>query len=107
MFTQTLGNSVFLTVSNVIFDTALRNTIPKHAPSVNAGDIIAHGATAFRDLVTADQLPGVLDAYAESIGRTFYVAIVTGGLSFFSCMLMGWKDLRKKKPVTISEGEQQ
>lgn len=102
MFGQTLGNAIFLTIANAVFQAGLKTTITEHVPSVNAEEILALGATGFRAVVTPEQLPGVLDAYAESVGRVFYVGVATAGVSLFTCLFVGWVDLRKKKDVLES-----
>ncbi|KAH8889467.1 MFS general substrate transporter [Thozetella sp. PMI_491] len=105
MFAQTLGNAIFLTVANTVFDAGLRSTLPKHAPLVNTEEIIALGATGFQAVLPPDQLPGVLEAFSQSLDRVFYIGIATAALGIVSCLFMGWVDLREKRPVPNSGAE--
>ncbi|KAJ5746424.1 hypothetical protein N7520_011606 [Penicillium odoratum] len=98
MFTQTLSGAVFLTISNVIFDAGLRSLLPKDAPNADMTAIIAAGATGFRSVVSSEDLPGVLIAYAKSIDYVFYMTAGMGVLMFIISFGMGWKDVRKKAP---------
>lgn len=72
MLTQALGPTIMLTVFNIIFDTGLKSGLLHHVPQANATAIINAGATDFRDLVEPANLPGVLDAYADSLDTVFY-----------------------------------
>ncbi|KAL4757869.1 MDR family MFS transporter [Aspergillus foveolatus] len=51
IFSQTFGGSVFLAVASVIFSEGLKSQIPRYAPGVNPQQIIAAGATGFRDII--------------------------------------------------------
>ncbi|CAI7653381.1 unnamed protein product [Penicillium pancosmium] len=98
MFTQTLSGAVFLTFADVIFSSGLKTLIPRDAPNADLVAIIAAGATGMRDVVSADDLPGVLKAYAGSVDRVFYMAAALSVVCVAFSFGMGWKDIRKKKP---------
>ncbi|KAJ5085830.1 hypothetical protein N7532_010601 [Penicillium argentinense] len=98
MFIQTLSGAVFLTFADVIFSTGLKSLIPEHAPNANAAAVVAAGATGIRDVVSAEDLPGVLTAYSKSVDHVFYMAAALGAVCVFFAFGMGWKDVRKKKP---------
>ncbi|KAF3394017.1 Efflux pump mlcE [Penicillium rolfsii] len=100
MFIQTLSGAVFVTFADVIFSTGLRTLIPKYEPDVNAQVVIAAGATGIRDVVSEQQLPGILKAYAKSVDHVFYLVAAMGVVAFLFSFGMGWKDIRKKKPAT-------
>ncbi|KAK1143590.1 hypothetical protein N8T08_006200 [Aspergillus melleus] len=94
-FFQTFGGAIFLAIGEVIFAEGLRDKIPQFAPTVSAETVIAAGATGFRDIVTKEQLGGVLLAYAKSIGEIFYMQIGLGVVAFIVAFGIGWKDIRK------------
>lgn len=99
IFSQNFGGAVFLTFSETIFTNSLSTLIPRYAPDVNAGAVIAAGATGWRSLVSKDQIEGILKAYAGSIDRVFYLAAGTSiGTMAFACG-MGWVDIRQRKDV--------
>ncbi|KDN62611.1 putative major facilitator superfamily transporter [Colletotrichum sublineola] len=96
IFLQTFGGAIFVTVASVIFSEGLGTNLAKYAPSVDAETILAAGGTGFRKVVSQDDLPGVLTAYARSIGEVFYLLVALGGVSFALAWGMGWVDIRKK-----------
>ena len=92
---QNLGAAVFLTVAQTVFSSSLRTRIVVDAPSVDADAIIAAGARKFRTLVSADQLPGLLQAYSTAIDLVMYVGVGLGASAFICAWGLGWKDIRK------------
>ncbi|KAJ5928257.1 hypothetical protein N7466_007213, partial [Penicillium verhagenii] len=88
---QTFGGSIFLAVAEVIFAQGLRTKIPEYAPSVNAETVIQAGATGFRQVVSAQDLPEVLVAYAQSIDRVFYLNAALSCAQFVFAWGVGWR----------------
>ena len=99
-FSQSFGAALFLSFAETIFGNSFATLIPQYAPSVNSQSVIDAGATAFRDVVSASDLAGVLTAYAISIDRVFYMAAALGAGCFAFAWGMGWQDMRKKKAVS-------
>ncbi|RAL02600.1 MDR family MFS transporter [Aspergillus ibericus CBS 121593] len=93
---QTFGGAIFLAVAEVIFAQALKANIPRYAPSVEAATVIAAGATGFRDVVSAQELPGVLVAYAKSVGEVFYLSAALSVVQFGFAWGVGWRSVKKK-----------
>lgn len=94
---QYIGPTISLVLYNVIFDSSLRPEILKHASGVDADAVIAAGATTFRSIVSAQDLPGVLVAYANSFDRVFYLVAAVSVLTWVTAWGMGWKDIRTTK----------
>ncbi|PWY80824.1 MFS general substrate transporter [Aspergillus sclerotioniger CBS 115572] len=94
---QTFGGAIFLAVAEVIFAQALKTNIPQCAPSVDAAAVIAAGATGFRELVPAQELPGVLVAYAKSVGEVFYLSAALSVVQFGFVWGVGWRSVKKGK----------
>ncbi|KAF7590250.1 hypothetical protein BBP40_003134 [Aspergillus hancockii] len=94
---QTLGGAVFLAVAEVIFAQALRTKLPQYAPTVTPETVIAAGATGFRDVVAAQDLPGVLDAYSKSVDQVFYLNIGLSVAQFVFAWGVGFKNVKKEK----------
>jgi hypothetical protein len=99
MFIQTLSGAVFLTFADVIFSTGLKSQVPQYAPKVDPQVIIAAGATGIGNVVSVQDLPAVLKAYAKSVDHVFYLAAALGVVGVVFSFGMGWKDIRKKKPA--------
>ncbi|RMZ39131.1 MFS multidrug transporter [Aspergillus flavus] len=94
---QTLGGAIFLAVGQVIFAQALRVKIPQHAPAVDPETVIGAGATGFRDVVSLQDLPGVLTAYAKSVDRVFYLGVGLSVAQFVFAWGVGLKNVKKDK----------
>jgi hypothetical protein len=92
---QYIGPAIFLALYNTIFDTSLRSQLREQVPNVNVDAIIAIGATEFRKIVDARDLPGVLVAYSNSLDRVFYLVAAAAVVAWVSAWGMGWKDIRK------------
>ncbi|KAK0713568.1 major facilitator superfamily domain-containing protein [Lasiosphaeria miniovina] len=96
VWAQYMGPSIFLVLYNVVFDASLRNLLPHDAPGVSTEAVISAGARRFRDIVSPEDLPGVLKAYSDSVDRVFYLVAGVGVVVFLSAFGMGFKDIRKK-----------
>jgi hypothetical protein len=105
IFSQSLGPAIVLALSNVIFSASLKTQLAERAPNANATVIIDAGATAFRTYVSPSDLPGVLEAYANSIDRVFYLVASVAACGAIFLWGMGWHDLRRKpKPEAAGPG---
>lgn len=105
VFVQGLGGSIFVTVANTLLDNSLVSQIHAKAPGVNAQELLAAGATAFRKVVPEDQVNNVIDAYAISLDNVFYLTVGLSVALFFAVWGMGWGDVRKKQEPKSAETE--
>jgi len=96
MFTGMLFGALFLSASATIFTNSLRILIPKYAPTANLEAIVVAGATGFRRVVTAEELPGVLLAYAKSVDRVFYLCAALAALCLPFSFGLGWTNIKAK-----------
>ena len=94
MFSQTLGGTVFISVSNNIFDARLAQNLGK-IPGIDIGSVIATGATDLKSMVPAALLPQVLVAYNDALRATFYVATALSCCTIFGSLAMEWKSVKK------------
>ena len=106
MFAQALLTAITLAVSNTILDEGLRSEIPKHAAAVNPEEVIAAGATRYRDVISATNIPGVVLSYTNSIDFVFYISLACAILAFLIAPTMGWVDIRKKKTKSSTKKTQ-
>lgn len=99
VFCQTFSGAIFLTFGNLVFSSGLKDLLPIDAPNVNPQTIIHTGATGIQNVVSSQDLPGVLEAYAKSIDHVFYMCAGLGVLCTVFAFGIGWKDIRKKNPT--------
>ncbi|KAM7212832.1 MFS multidrug transporter [Rhypophila decipiens] len=98
IFAQTFGGSIFLTVANTIFANNLVTKLLENGLSpVDLGKVLAAGANGFRSVVSEEQLPAVLWAYADSLDLVFYLTVASAVLMFGLAWGMGWHDIRQDK----------
>lgn len=71
LFGQFFGGGVFLALADTDLSSSLISALPVYAPGANVTAIIDAGASGVRDIVTSEQLPGVILAYNKAIDNTF------------------------------------
>ena len=104
MFSQTFGGAVFPSLAETTFSNSLRSELPRYAPSINPEAVIAAGATVIREVVTKNELAGVLITYSKSVDRVFYLTAGAAVICFWFAWGMGWRDIRMKKQVVPRGG---
>lgn len=97
MFTEFMGLSITMIAADTVFNESIVSQLAEYAPGINVTAVISAGAAGFRDIVAPSDIPNVLLAYSNSVGRTFYVPAAVAAVSFVTSFFMGWVDLRKKK----------
>lgn len=99
---QSLGGAVFVSVGNSIFQEYLRGAFKEHAiPQMNLQNVIAQGATAFREIVPPELLPTLIRIYNDALRQVFYAAIPLAGVAFFVSFMMEWKSVKQKTTDSI------
>lgn len=80
-----------MSIGQTIFSNTLLDCLPKYAPSLDPRLVLGIGATQLRQVIPPSQLPGVLEAYANSIDKAFILPAALGGacllVSFFVSLL--------------------
>ncbi|OCB91721.1 MFS general substrate transporter [Sanghuangporus baumii] len=99
LFCSTLGGSMSISIAQTIFSNILLRQIPKHTHGLDAALIVSSGATALRQVVPADQLQGVLEAYIYALQRVFILPIVVNALAFMVSFFVEWKSVKGKSLV--------
>jgi ABC-type sulfate transport system permease component len=79
-----------------VLSNGLVNQISQRIPNIDAASIVAAGATGIRNLVSADQLPLVLEAYNQAVRNVFIIAVVTGCCGFIISFFFEWKSIKGK-----------
>lgn len=105
MFTGNIFGAVAVVLCDTIFNNSLTELIPKYAPGVDPQVVINAGSTKVRQVVSSDQLAGVLVAYAKSIGRDWYFDASIAALAFIIGWFLGFKDIRKKPEEVKSQSQ--
>lgn len=93
-FTQNLGGTIFVSVSQSILATSLRSNLAVTLPGFDSSVISKSGATDIRNLVTAQQLPVVLLAYNAAINNLFYCAMGLAAVALIASCFVEWKSVK-------------
>lgn len=97
VFMQNFGGTLMLSFAELIFTQALENKMNEYAPEISAADVLAWGATGFREFVPAESLPDVLLAYDKAITTTMYLAVGSMIAAWCFTWGLGWKSVKEKE----------
>ena len=103
VFFQTFGGALFLAVADTDFTSSLVKALNNISPPVNTEAIIVAGATGFRKILTAENLPPVLEAYNQALVNTFYLGAGGAVAMFIFAWGLGWKSVKKPKVAVKTE----
>lgn len=97
---QALSGSVFLAVSQNLFQSKLVKELTKRVPQVDAAVVMASGASDLRETMTKlygrKLMEGIVKAYNESLRECFLVCIILSCLAIFGALGMEWKSVKAK-----------
>lgn len=99
IFFNTLGGAISISIAQNIFSNKLVSSIRSDASGVDPATIIAAGATHIKDVVSADQVPAVLQAYNTAVTSAFVLPIATSCIAFLCSLVVEWKSVKGKKLV--------
>ncbi|KAM0151564.1 hypothetical protein ACHAPG_008151 [Botrytis cinerea] len=95
---QSFGGAVFVSVGNTILQNQLKASYDSgQLPGVNIQAVLDAGATGFRSVVDADQLPALLEVYNGALHKVFIAAIPVTGLAFVSSLFLEWKSVKTQE----------
>ena len=94
---QSLGGAVFVSVGNNILQNRLnRAAAANQLPGVDIAQVIAAGATEFRNFVPTASLPALLTIYNAGLQKVFLAVIPLSGLAFIASLGLEWKSVKQK-----------
>ncbi|KAJ0115293.1 hypothetical protein J7T55_012569 [Diaporthe amygdali] len=101
-FAQQLGGAIFTTVGQTILSNLLVSELAG-VPGIDPAQIVASGATELADIVPAEELNVVLDAYNYSLTRIFLAAMGLAFAALLSAACMEWKSIKKPGVGAVAE----
>lgn len=93
-FAQFLAGTISVSVCQTILANTLSSELAKTLPGFDSSAIASAGATQIQKLVSATDLPIVLEAYNRGIDNTFYCALAASCLAFVASLFMEWKSVK-------------
>jgi hypothetical protein len=104
IFFNSLGGAIAISIAQNIFANGLKTQLPLDAPGVDPQIVISAGATYLRGVISAAQLPGVLQAYMAALQQAFVISIAVGGIGMICACFVEWKNVKGKKIELAAAG---
>lgn len=95
-----------MTVGQALLEDGLVKRLRPILPDLDPSSLANGGATSLRNMVSAEQLPLVLEAYNASIKSIWYLALGLGCLVFVVSWGMEWKNVKPQKSKSKSGDEE-
>ncbi|KAJ5413177.1 hypothetical protein N7465_005482 [Penicillium sp. CMV-2018d] len=103
---QFFGASVNLAIAEAIFDNKLNSRLASWGfDTYEVRNIISAGSAEARSVVSAADLPGVLESYNHAIITTFYVATSVAAVAFLLSLGIRWRSVKPKPRSAIPDEE--
>ncbi|CAI6289508.1 unnamed protein product [Periconia digitata] len=106
---QTISGGYFTTAANSILQNLLLKRLAIIAPNMNPGIVLAAGATEIRRVVSAEELPFVIESYMTGIRGVFALLLAASVLSVAIAAFIPFKklpshEIQKKDDGAVIEG---
>ncbi|KAL1911123.1 hypothetical protein Sste5344_002921 [Sporothrix stenoceras] len=105
MFCQYFGGAVAICAARTVLTSTISSELAKYAPSVNAATVINTGVTDLRSVIPANEIGGVIIAYNKSLVNVYYLQLALSATALVCSCFLGWRDIRKAKPVQMEKGD--
>ena len=92
---QSIGGAIFVSVAEAIFTNKLISYLQATAPSVAPGQVLAAGSVALSKHFSAEQLPGILLSYMQSLRVVFLLTAVLAGIATIVSFGTPWISVNK------------
>lgn len=96
---QTVGGAFTVSSAQAAFVNQMLAKLPESAPGVDAGKLIATGASELRKVFSPEELPGIIVAYMHGLKAAFAVSIGFCGLAFLTTLIIPWSRLPTHVPA--------
>jgi MFS family permease len=96
-FAQSLGGALFTSVGQSIFSNYLNQHLGELTPNLDPRVVTSGGATGFREVVSADDVRGVVLSYNMALTTTYRAAAAMGALCIIGALGVEWKSVKGEK----------
>lgn len=101
-FAQQLGGAIFTTVGQTILSNLLVSRLAG-VPGIDPALIVESGATELADVVPAEDMNIVLDAYNYTLTRIFLAAMGLAFAALLCALAMEWKSIKKPGAGAVAD----
>lgn len=103
---QSLGGAVGLAISQNVFQSALEGELARMAQvGVDPRAVVASGGVGLEDVVPAEYLGAVRDAFGAAIARAYLLPISSAAAAFVVSLAIEWRRIESKKAAGTGAGE--
>ena len=95
--TQSLFGSVFIAVSQNVFQNELVSRLANIVPGLDVGVLLNGGATTAIANLPADRRAEFVAEYSNAITNVFYIAVALGSLSIIGALGTEWRSVKPQK----------
>jgi len=99
LFFQTIGGAIWISAGQAAFANKMLKVLVNDAPGVNPALVLATGATELRKVFTAEQLPGILNAYMAGLRLPIAIALACACVTVFVAFAPRWESIKGKVAV--------
>lgn len=96
LFFQTVGGALWISAGQAGWSNKMLSEIATRVPGVSPQLVVATGATELRTTFTAQQLPGILNAYMVGLRVPFAITIACACVTFVIAFLPRWESIKGK-----------
>lgn len=94
LFFQTIGGAIWVSAAQAGFINRLVEALPRTAPGVDPGMVIATGATELRQVFDPSQVEGIIEAYMEGLRTPFIISIACAGVAVILAAAPRWERIK-------------
>ena len=99
MFAETISGTIFLGISENLFENRLVSELRALVPIVDPRVVIANGAVDLREdmskVYDASTVAKILEAYSRSLRPVWIIGVVLGSVSLLGALGTEWVDVKK------------
>ncbi|KIL93774.1 hypothetical protein FAVG1_02335 [Fusarium avenaceum] len=96
-FVNFFGGTIFITVSQSLFQGQLQTKITKYVPDIDIQQLTNSGAAGVKSLVPADKMELVLSAYNDSMKAIWYLGLGLACAALLASFGFEWKTIKTDK----------
>ncbi|KAF2219172.1 major facilitator superfamily domain-containing protein [Elsinoe ampelina] len=96
VFMQNFSGAVFIAAAQNILNNRLVQEVSSRKLPVDPSRLFGEGATKLAELVDADDVETLRDAYNDSLVQVFYLASAAAGLSLVGALCIPWLNVKEE-----------
>jgi len=99
-----VGGAVWISAAQAGFANTMLKVLPREAPNLNPGLVLATGASDIRRVFSPEDVPGIIAAYMEGLRVPFAICIACACLTFVLSFSPRWENIKGKVKMDAGAG---